>query len=131
MPRLYREAPLMSIWEGSGNVTALDLLRALAKQPTSRDAILAELDAAAGENAAYDDALRRVRAELADPRPERARALAESLALTLQASLLQRYAPASVSDAFIATRLAEAGRTFGSTPVTGAKQLFDRIAPGQ
>ncbi|GAB3670098.1 acyl-CoA dehydrogenase family protein [Saccharopolyspora tripterygii] len=131
MPRLYREAPLMSIWEGSGNVTSLDLLRALAKQPPSRDALLAELDAAAGENAAYDDALRRVRAELADPRPERARALAESVALTLQASLLQRYAPASVSDAFIKTRLAEPGRTFGATPIANPKYLLDRIAPGQ
>ncbi|WP_406692700.1 acyl-CoA dehydrogenase family protein [Saccharopolyspora sp. ID03-671] len=131
MPRLYREAPLMSIWEGSGNVTALDLLRALAKQPSTRDALLAELDAATGENATYDAAVRRVRTELAEPRPERARALAESVALTLQASLLQRYAPASVSDAFIATRLGDPARTFGATPIPNPKTLVDRIAPGR
>ncbi|MFI0463347.1 acyl-CoA dehydrogenase family protein [Saccharopolyspora sp. 5N102] len=129
MPRLYREAPLSSIWEGSGNVTALDLLRALEKQPSTLDAVLAELEAASGGHADYDAALRTLRGELAAPAPERARGLAELLSLTLQASLLLRYAPSHVAEAFAATRLGAAGRTFGATSIPGARALLDRIAP--
>ncbi|WP_179724443.1 isovaleryl-CoA dehydrogenase [Saccharopolyspora hordei] len=131
MPRLYREAPLMSIWEGSGNVTALDLLRALAKQPAARDAVEAELDAASGADRHFDDALRRLRAELDDPSPGKARALAELLALTLQSALLLRHAPSHVAEAFTATRLGAAGRTFGSTPIAGARTLLERVAPNR
>ncbi|GAA2331616.1 acyl-CoA dehydrogenase family protein [Saccharopolyspora halophila] len=129
MPRLYREAPLMSIWEGSGNVTALDLLRALQKQPSTREAVLAELDSAAGGDPTYDAALARLRTELDSPAQERARGLAELLVLTLQASLLLRHAPTQVAEAFIATRLGTPGRTFGSTPISGARTLLDRNAP--
>ncbi|GAB3283945.1 isovaleryl-CoA dehydrogenase [Parasphingorhabdus pacifica] len=130
MPRHYREAPLMSIWEGSGNVTALDVLRALAKQPSSADALLAELDSALGVDANYDAAVARVRRELSAPAPERARRLAELLALTLQASLLLRYAPNAVAEAFTTTRLgSDSGRTFGTTPASSAGELLDRITP--
>ncbi|WP_188984651.1 acyl-CoA dehydrogenase family protein [Saccharopolyspora thermophila] len=129
MPRLYREAPLSSIWEGSGNVTALDLLRALAKQPSTKDALMSELDTACGADPAYDDAVRRLRGELDAPAPERARALAELLALTFQASLLFRHAPTAVAAAFVATRLATANHTFGATPISGARALLDRVTP--
>ncbi|MGW1676416.1 acyl-CoA dehydrogenase family protein [Saccharopolyspora sp. NPDC002376] len=129
MPRLYREAPLMSIWEGSGNVTALDLIRALTKQPSTRDALEAELNAASGANSHYDAALQRLRTELDTPAPERARALAELLALTLQASLLLRHAPTHVAESFATTRLGPTTRTFGATPIPNPRTLVDRVAP--
>ncbi|GAA2813135.1 isovaleryl-CoA dehydrogenase [Saccharopolyspora taberi] len=130
LPRLYREAPLMSIWEGSGNVTSLDVLRALDKQPASADALLAELASAQGSDARYDGALRRLREELRSPAPARARLLAELLALTLQASLLIRHAPSSVAEAFTATRLGPSGHTFGSTTsgVEG-RGILERVTP--
>jgi alkylation response protein AidB-like acyl-CoA dehydrogenase len=131
LPRLYREAPLMSIWEGSGNITALDTLRAIDKQPASADALLAELDSAAGADSRYDAAVQRLRREIAAPEPARARALAELVALSLQASLLLRHAPHAVADAFVATRLdADAGRTFGASPDgIAARALIDRVTP--
>lgn len=130
MPRHYREAPLLSIWEGSGNVTALDVLRALNKQPSSADALLAELDAARGVDQHYDAALGELRRDLASPTPESARKLAELMTLTLQASLLLRYAPSSVAEAFMATRLAPvSGRTFGTASVPHTTELLDRITP--
>ncbi|MGH3980767.1 MAG: acyl-CoA dehydrogenase family protein, partial [Pseudonocardiaceae bacterium] len=84
MPRLYREAPLNSIWEGSGNVTALDLLRGLAREESAVDVLLGEVDAAAGADGVLDAAVQQLRAELADPAPERARRLAELVTLCLQ-----------------------------------------------
>ena len=130
LPRLYREAPLMSIWEGSGNVTSLDVLRALAKQPSCADALLAELATAQGADARYDGAVRRLREELRAPSPARARLLAELLALTLQASLLIRYAPSAVAEAFTATRLGPSGHTFGSTTSgVEARELLERVTP--
>ncbi|MFD1830752.1 MULTISPECIES: acyl-CoA dehydrogenase family protein [Streptomyces] len=122
MPRLYREAPLLSIWEGSGNVAALDVLRALEREPASLDAVLAEVDAAAGADARLDAAAAGVRAvlpELKDPvgAQLRARELAERLALVLQGSLLVRYGHPAVADAFCASRLGGAwGRAFGTLP---------------
>jgi putative acyl-CoA dehydrogenase len=108
MPRLYRQAPLNSIWEGSGNVIALDVLRALGAGSSALAAVTAELEAARGADARYDAALKRLSAELGDPGqlPMRARRIAAQLALCLQASLLLRHAPAMVADAFCATRLA-------------------------
>src|SRR5439155_2971956 len=102
MPRLYREAPLMSIWEGSGNVAALDALRAMAKQPESVEAFFAELSHSAGADHRLDDAVDRVRKELSDLSAIelRARRIVESMALVLQGSLLVRYGPAAVADAF-------------------------------
>ncbi len=113
MPRLYREAPLGSIWEGSGNVAALDVLRALSREPETAEAFLAELDLAAGADTRLDQAVTRLRKELADPDQARARRLAEAMALALQGSLLVRHAPAAVADAFVASRLAEDSASWG------------------
>ncbi|SDP17955.1 putative acyl-CoA dehydrogenase [Actinopolyspora xinjiangensis] len=128
LPRLYREAPLLSIWEGSGNVTALDTLRALHKRPDTVEPLLAELDRAAGQDERYDHQLRRLRDELTEPRPERARALSERLVLTLQASLLLRTAPAEVAETFLTTRLDGEGHTLGATG-TRSDVLLDRVTP--
>jgi putative acyl-CoA dehydrogenase len=119
MPRLYREAPLGSIWEGSGNVAALDVLRALAREPETAEALFAELDQAAGADDRLDQAITRLRKDLADPAETRARHLAEAVALTLQGALLVRYAPSAVADAFAASRLADDsswGRAYGTLP---------------
>ena len=109
MARLYREAPLNSIWEGSGNVLCLDVLRAMARDEDAAPAVLAELDAARGAHPALDRAADALRDDLA--RPEEfepgARALTERMALTLQASLLVQHAPPAVADAFCASRLGE------------------------
>ena len=131
MPRLHREAPLYSIWEGSGNVIALDVLRALAREPVAAEAVLAEVDAAAGGDARLDAAAKQLRADLAHPLPEAlGRQVATRLALALQGSLLVRYAPAAVADAFCATRLGPDGPAgvFG-LGVPSAAALVDRAAP--
>src|SRR6185312_2613687 len=117
--RLYREAPLNGIWEGSGNVNALDVLRALGREPEAVAAFRAEVDAAAGGDARLDAAWRAIQAELADPADLelRARRVVERMALVLQGSLLVRYAPAAVADAFCASRLAaDRGLVFGTLP---------------
>jgi putative acyl-CoA dehydrogenase len=117
LPRLYREAPLQSIWEGSGNVAALDAVRALIRQPESAEAFFAELDLAAGADTRLDQAIGRLRKELSDPSEARARHLAESMALTLQGALLVRHGDPAVADAFAASRLAgEWGHAFGTLP---------------
>ena len=106
LARAYREAPLMSIWEGSGNVQALDLLRALRTQPACVDALDAELAMAAGTNARYDAAVALLRDLLSAAHDDaHAREIATRTALCLQAAQLLRGAPAEVSDAFCATRL--------------------------
>ncbi|MBB4932143.1 putative acyl-CoA dehydrogenase [Lipingzhangella halophila] len=133
MPRLFRESPLNSIWEGSGNVVALDVLRAMGKRPDTVEVFLAELARAEGVDTRFDQAVKRLRAELGDLEDlqHRARGLVELMALTLQASLLIRYAPEPVSDAFTASRLGgEAGRTFGTLP-RGADTaaIIDRNRP--
>jgi putative acyl-CoA dehydrogenase len=122
LARLYREAPLNSIWEGSGNVQCLDVLRALHKTPASLDALAAEIAAAEGGDArldAFAAALRGDLERLRDPVEveAQARRFVERLALALQGSLLVRHAPTSVAEAFCATRLAgEGGRAFGTLP---------------
>jgi putative acyl-CoA dehydrogenase len=115
LPRLYRDAPLNSIWEGSGNVAALDVLRALA---SGADAFLAELDAAAGADARLDAAVTDLRKRLAaGPDQASARRLVERMALTLQGSLLVRYGHPAVADAFCASRLdGDWGVAFGTLP---------------
>ena len=112
MPRLYREAPLNSIWEGSGNVIALDVLRAISKDPESLDRVLAEI------RLANDPRLAQLAEGIRADVPEAgARRLAERLALGLQASLLIRFGPAAVADAFCASRLAgDWGHCFGTLP---------------
>jgi putative acyl-CoA dehydrogenase len=119
LPRLYREAPLVSIWEGSGNVAALDTLRALTREPDSLAALLAELDRAAGADSRLDEAISSLRQDLSRPDDieYRARAIVEHLALTLQAALLVRFGDPAVSDAFVASRLSgDHGVAFGTLP---------------
>jgi len=132
MPRLYREAPLNSIWEGSGNVNALDLLRALARQPASLDAYFAEIGAADGGDSRLDLAAAALRTSLERGADEaQARRIVERMALVLQASLLVRYAPPAVADAFCASRLGDGGFAFG-TLAAGAdtRAIVDRAWPG-
>jgi len=119
MPRLYREAPLGSIWEGSSNVMALEVLRALRAVPAALDAYLGEIALAAGADRRLDAFAAALRGRLgdADALEHRARRLVEDLALALQASLLVRFAPAAVADAFCAGRLgAGRGLAFGTLP---------------
>ncbi|MET7365881.1 acyl-CoA dehydrogenase family protein [Streptomyces sp. NPDC005566] len=119
MPRLYREAPLNGLWEGSGNVNALDVLRALTREPESLDAFSAEIETAAGADVRLDAAWRQLRDELVltEDAAVRARRLVERMALVLQGSLLVRHAPAAVADAFCASRLAgDQGLAFGTLP---------------
>jgi putative acyl-CoA dehydrogenase len=119
MPRLYREAPLASIWEGSGNVMALDVLRALSRSPEALDAFFAEIDEASGADPRLDDFTTATRAEFSDLEAiePRARRVVERMALCLQGSLLVRHAPAAVADAFCAARLAgDAGLNYGTLP---------------
>ena len=119
LPRLYRESPLNSLWEGAGNVNALDLWRAVERHPESVSALLAEVGLAAGGNPRLDDAVSRLRRELDAPEDAayRARRVTELAALCLQASLLVRHAPPEIADAFCATRLdATGGRSYGTLP---------------
>lgn len=120
LPRLYRESPLNSLWEGAGNVIALDLLRAAAKEPESVDALLAEIALAADADAHLDAAAARLERELADDGEldYRARRVVELAALSLQGSLLVRHAPPEVADAFCATRLGgKGGGAYGTLPL--------------
>jgi putative acyl-CoA dehydrogenase len=117
LPRIYREAPLNSIWEGSGNVICLDVLRAAHKEPQARDALIAEIRLARGANRWLDAALDEAEARLANPEASAARRVVEQLALALQGSLLARHSPPAVSDAFCATRLSgDHGYAFGTLP---------------
>ncbi|ASW54439.1 isovaleryl-CoA dehydrogenase [Plantactinospora sp. KBS50] len=119
LPRLFRESPLNSIWEGSGNVAALDVLRALVKEPQVIEAFQAELTAAAGADARLDAAAGRLRAELSDHADLelRGRRVAERLALVLQGALLVRHGHPAVADAFCASRLGgDHGTAYGTLP---------------
>ncbi len=119
MPRLFRESPLQSIWEGSGNVQALDALRALAKEPAVLEPLLDEIGAGAEAEPRLADAVAGLQAELGDPEgiETRARRLVERMALALQGSLLVRHGDPAVADAFCATRLeGDWGNVFGTLP---------------
>jgi putative acyl-CoA dehydrogenase len=133
MPRLYREAPLASIWEGSGNVMALDVLRALVRAPQALDAFVAEVDEARGADHRLDAFVAATRNELTNPEAlePRARRVVERMALCLQGSLLVRHAPPAVADAFCAARLArDAGLSYGTLPPgVDAKAIVERHAP--
>jgi putative acyl-CoA dehydrogenase len=127
LPRLYRQAPLNSIWEGSGNVIALDVLRAMGRSTDTLAAVTAEIDLARGVDRRFDDAVKRLSAELGDAEqlPFRARRIAGLLALCLQGSLLLRHAPAAVADAFCASRL---GGDWGAVLGTlGSGTAVDKI----
>ncbi|HLV18492.1 MAG TPA: acyl-CoA dehydrogenase family protein, partial [Pseudomonas sp.] len=131
LPRLYREAPVNSIWEGSGNVQCLDVLRALAKEPGVLDALFAELDEGHGDArlAAHVQRLKRDFLDREDIQ-YRARQLAEDVAVALQARLLLEAGNAAVSDAFIASRLEGCGRVYGTLPRgVDVQALLARSAP--
>jgi putative acyl-CoA dehydrogenase len=119
MPRLYRETPLNSIWEGSGNIMCLDVRRALAREPETVEALLAEVTPEASSDGRLGAWVAKVKEDLArDDRGEAgARWFAERVALALQAALLVRHAPAAVAEAFCASRLSgEGGHCFGTLP---------------
>jgi putative acyl-CoA dehydrogenase len=119
MARLYREAPLNGIWEGSGNVMCLDVLRSMAREPACVPALLDEIRLASGQNRRFDAAIAALADDLADlARHEgQARRLVERLATVWSASLLVRYAEPAIADAFIASRLGDAWTgAFGTLP---------------
>lgn len=117
LPRLYRDSPVNSIWEGSGNIQCLDVLRALRHDPDALDVYLTEARLAQGADARLDRYLARLETEVHTADEARARWLTEHLALALQASLLVRHAPSAVADGFIAGRLAaDGGLVFGCLP---------------
>jgi putative acyl-CoA dehydrogenase len=119
MPRLYREAPLASIWEGSGNVMSLDVLRALTRSPRSLEVFLGEVELAAGADRRLDEHVGELKRQFADPATleSRARRVVESMALCLQGSLLLRHGDAAVADAFCASRLGgDGGLEYGTLP---------------
>ena len=133
LPRLYRQAPLNSIWEGSGNIQCLDVLRALAREPAGGAALLAELGAAGGMDERLDAEAERLARAIADPQqvPEAgARRLAERLAMALQASVLLR-AGSPAASAFCRSRLGgEHGGAFGTLPPDiDYDMLIDRVLP--
>ncbi len=117
MPRIFRQSPLNSIWEGSGNVICLDVLRAMGREPQSVMALVAELEGARGANANLDRAIDDVKDRLTPARANEmtARRVVETMALALQGAVLVRSAPSAISDAFCATRLADRpGMAYGA-----------------
>jgi putative acyl-CoA dehydrogenase len=133
LPRIYRESPLLSIWEGAGNVNCLDVLRAIRRTPTALDAFLSEVELASGADARLDDAVADLKEELAvqADAESRARRLVERLALALQGSLLLRHGDPAVADAFCASRLGgDGGRAYGTLPPgTDFGAIVDRHRP--
>src|SRR3954447_13867957 len=130
---LYREAPLNSIWEGSGNVNALDVLRAMAREPECVAAYDEEVGAAAGADARLDAAIAKLRADLTHDGADEtnARRLVEQMAIVLQGSLLVRFGHPAVADAFVASRLAgDWGHAFGTLPRgVDVRAIIDRATP--
>ena len=136
LARLYRQAPLNAIWEGSGNVICLDVLRTLAVEPASAAALVDELSATRGADSRYDVHVDRLVAELragtAADEPRRARGLVERLAVALQASTLLSSGAPRVAEAFCAARLAPAGTAYGSAgpdliPAAAEAELIERL----
>ena len=135
MPRIYRQMPLNSIWEGSGNIMCLDVLRAASKTPQAMQLLFIELAAAQGGDARLDHFVGKLHAELADTSDfeARARRLTEHLALALQGALLVRFAPHAVADAFCASRLGgDWGGAFGTlSRKTDFDAIIDRAMPAE
>ncbi|SMX41963.1 acyl-CoA dehydrogenase family protein [Actibacterium lipolyticum] len=129
LPLLYREAPLNSIWEGSGNVICLDILRTLARDSAAVDALQAELMAATGTDARYDAALKAHQARWPSlPDEAEARWFAERLAVLLTASVLIRQAPGAVADAYVATRVVgERGQVSGAVSGLDTEAIIARL----
>jgi putative acyl-CoA dehydrogenase len=136
MAQFYRDIQIGTVWEGSGNVIALDVLRALAREPAAASAFLAECQRAAGTDARFDAHMLRVREGLAalaaDPASAQwaARRLVQDMALALQASLLLRHSPPEVADAYCAGRLDDRGLAFGDLPrgIVGARIIERSLA---
>ena len=132
MPRLYRQAPLNSIWEGSGNVIALDVLRAMSRSSESLAAVMAEIEPALGADPRLDAAVKRLQAELVDTdqQESRARRIAGQLALCLQGALLLRHAESAVAGTFCASRLdGDWSAVFGTLPPRSpVRALIDRAS---
>ncbi|UNM98728.1 acyl-CoA dehydrogenase family protein [Rhodococcus opacus] len=135
LARRYREQPVMAVWEGSGNVIALDVLRAMTREPDSVAAFDAEVNLARGSNAVLDEHLDRVRRQLGELATEdparaqlRARTVVESMALALQASLLTRFSPTAVADAFVDARLGpDRTHEYGTlSPAADLGSILDR-----
>jgi putative acyl-CoA dehydrogenase len=130
LPRIFRQSPLNGIWEGSGNVICLDVLRAMGRSPESVDTFLAEVKTAAGADTRLDAAVSRIEKELADHSDieARARRVVEAMALAFQGSLLLRHADPAVADAFCASRLdGDSGRAFGTLPSgVDSRRIVDR-----
>ncbi|MHB1716901.1 MAG: acyl-CoA dehydrogenase family protein [Acidimicrobiales bacterium] len=133
LPRLFRQSPVNGVWEGSGNVICLDVIRALMREPRSLESFFDEIDLAGGGNARLDAAARDLRSDLAESRAQegQARSLAERMALVFQASLLVRFSPDAVAEAFCVSRLAGgAGGVFGTLPAgTDTASIVRRHAP--
>jgi putative acyl-CoA dehydrogenase len=136
MAQFYRDIQIGTVWEGSGNVIALDVLRALGREPQAASAFLAQCELAAGADVRFDAHMMRVREGLAELTADSgsaewsARRVVEDMALALQASLLLRHSPAAVSDAFCAARLEARGLAFGDLPrgTDGARILERALA---
>ncbi len=131
LPRLYRQAPLNSIWEGSGNIQCLDVLRALSREPESGEALMAELASASGLDAGFDAAVAQLRHGLSGVGESGARHLVERLALALQAAVLLR-AGSPVAELFVRSRLGgEHGLAFGTLPADAKLEgVIGRVMPG-
>jgi putative acyl-CoA dehydrogenase len=133
MPRHFRESPVNAIWEGSGNVQCLDVLRAMSKSPETLDAYFAELATARGANAAFDRHIAALKDDMRDTSDfeDRARNLVDRLAVGLQASVLVKHAPAFVSDAYCVSRLEQRGaHQYGALPKNvNFKAIVERARP--
>ena len=131
MPRLYREAPLNSIWEGAGNVNCLDVLRAMAKEPETVEVFFAEVEPAAREDVRLRAAVAHLQHDLPGADEGQARGFVERMALVLQGALLVRSSPPAVADAFCASRLArDGGLALGTLPSgTDFDAIVDRARP--
>jgi putative acyl-CoA dehydrogenase len=132
LPRLYREAPVNSVWEGSGNVICLDVQRAIAKEPAAAAALLAELGTTQGADARLDEEVTALRDQLRRGAADEAgaRRLVSRLAVALEASLLVRHSTNAVADAFIASRVAGPGHVFGAGPAFDrTDEMLARAAP--
>jgi putative acyl-CoA dehydrogenase len=133
-PRLFRESPVNAIWEGSGNVQCLDVLRALEKSPATLEAFFAEVGRARGAHAALDAAVAQLKTDFRSPADieYRSRDIVDRMALALQAALLQQHAPAAVADAFCASRLAGSNghRNYGTLPTgVDCAAIIERATP--
>jgi putative acyl-CoA dehydrogenase len=134
MARMYREAPVNSIWEGSGNVMCLDVLRAIEREPEGFMRLLGELDEVAATHPGLRELVTGLRRDLATPPEQRemlARRLVQRLVLAVQGSLMLRYAPTPIAEAFIASRIdAESGRVYGTLSAAALQQnILDRAWP--